>query len=107
MAPFHRVAQRTVAGFAKVSVGFQEAKPLVETGAQLVDAQQGHAGCGHFEGQRNAVEMSADFCHAAGVSCVECEVLVGGTRALDEQGDCAKLGNFGRAGGGTASGRRR
>ena len=96
MAPGQRCAQGALAWWGLARAAAEKAQALAEPVVQALQAQVRHARGGQFDGQRHAVELTADGHHGGDVAFVEHEALVGGPGAVFKQPHGAGRAGFGQ-----------
>ncbi len=64
MRPIHRRMQCLLATHRSAGTTGQQAEAVVQTVDDLVERQRTHPGRGEFDGQRHAVEATADLLHS-------------------------------------------
>ena len=108
VAPVERGAQRLMAAQGQARAAGEDAKALVEAGAQAFDAEQRHACRGQLDGQGDAVEPPADVDDRRDVLLADREARLRRVSPRFEERDRAGLAGAGdAASSGTASASRR
>src|SRR5262249_29153141 len=87
MAPFYGRAQRLVPGESGAAATGKEAEAIVQPGGNLLYRQPLHPGCRQLDGQRNAIQASADLGYSRSVLLGQREIGLGSARPLDKELD--------------------
>ena len=87
MRPVHRRPQGLLSAHHGTRATGQQAKAMMQAADDLFQRQGPHAGRGQFDGQRHAVEPTADLGHGGGVILSDGEMGPNPSGPIDEQFD--------------------
>ena len=91
VAPLQGVAQRLLAGGQVLRSSRQDLEPVREPLQQRLGRQEFAAGCGQFDGQRQAVQVHADLGDGAGIGRGHVKGRLDGLRAQHKEAYCSLL----------------